>query len=93
MNNDDCCPKFDPEPWNEKEIVWENKLFVVDRVRSFLHIPLNFPSVMKRIMKKMEAANVKSEDMVVLADEDCTGLIHTGYNLGILLCNILRQYT
>ncbi len=70
MNNENCCPKFNPEPWDEKEIIWENKKFVVDRVRSFLHIPLNFPTVMKRIMKKIEASNVKCEDMVVLADED-----------------------
>jgi hypothetical protein len=70
MNNEMCCPKFDPEPWNEKEITWENKKFVVDRVRSIFHIPINFPTVMKRIMKKIEESNVKCEDMIVLADED-----------------------
>jgi len=65
-----CCPKFNSEPWNEKEIVWENKKFVTDRVRSFLHIPLNFGQIMKKIMNKIEASNVKCEDMIVLADED-----------------------
>jgi hypothetical protein len=67
---DCCCPKFDPEPWDEKEIVWENKKFVTDRVCSFFHIPLNFGQVMKRIMKKIEASDVKCEDMIVLSDED-----------------------
>ncbi|MBF0410296.1 MAG: hypothetical protein HQM10_23320 [Candidatus Riflebacteria bacterium] len=65
-----CCPKFNPEPWNEKEIVWENKKFVMDRVISFFHIPLNFGGVMKRMMAKIEASNVKADDMIVLADED-----------------------
>ena len=65
-----CCPKFDPEPWDEKEITWENKRFVKDRVRSFLHIPLNFPSVMMRCMARIEAAGAKSDEMIVLADEN-----------------------
>lgn len=71
MNNDNCCcPEFNPEPWDEKEIIWENKKFIQDRVRSFFHIPLNFGPVMKRIMNKIEAANVKCEDMIVMTDED-----------------------
>ncbi len=64
-----CCPKFDPEPWDEKEIVWENKKCISDRVTSFFHIPLNFGQVMKRIMKKIEASNVSHED-IVLSDEN-----------------------
>ncbi|MBU1153987.1 hypothetical protein KKB84_08535 [bacterium] len=65
-----CCPKFNPEPWNEKEITWENKKFLVDRVRSFFRIPLNFGPIMKRMMSKIEASNVKCEDMIILSDED-----------------------
>ncbi len=36
-----CCPRFDPAPWDSQEVTFENRLFVKDRVRSFLHIPLN----------------------------------------------------
>ncbi len=71
MNKEnECCPKFNPEPWNEKEIIWENKKFVTDRVCSFFHIPLNFGRVMKRVMSKIESSNVKCQDDIVLADED-----------------------
>jgi effector-binding domain-containing protein len=71
MNHENiCCPRFNPEPWDEKEVVWKNKKFAQDRVVSFMHIPLNFSQVMKRIMKKIEASNVKCEDMIVLTDED-----------------------
>ena len=65
-----CCPRFDPEPWNEKEVSWTNKRFVTDRVRSFVHIPLNFRSVMVRNVALIEAAGAKPEPMIVLSDED-----------------------
>jgi hypothetical protein len=47
-NEQECCPQFDPRPWNETELTWTGKRFVKDRVISFLHIPLNFGAVMKR---------------------------------------------
>jgi hypothetical protein len=36
-----CCEPFNPEPWEDKEIKWENKMFIKDHVTSFLHIPLD----------------------------------------------------
>ena len=51
-----CCPRFNPEPWEEKEVTWQDKLFVKDQVRSFLHIPLNFGKVMVRNMEMIEKA-------------------------------------
>lgn len=69
-NDTECCPRFNPEPWENQEIHWEGKRFVQDRVRSFLHIPLNFGAVMKRNMARIEAAGVKSADMIVLSDEN-----------------------
>lgn len=47
-----CCPRFDPEAWEEKEITWAEKLFVKDKVRSLFHIPLNFGQVMVKNMEK-----------------------------------------
>jgi hypothetical protein len=43
---------------------------VKDRVRSFLHIPLNFGAVMVRNMRKIEAAGAKSSDTIVLCGEN-----------------------
>jgi hypothetical protein len=65
-----CCAEFNPEPWDEKEITWEDKRFVKDRVRSLFHIPLNFGSVMIRNVAKIEAADAKPERMIVLSDEN-----------------------
>ena len=64
-----CCARFDPGPWDEKEINWEGKKFVKARVRSFFHVPLNFAAVMKRAVGLIEAADAKPEEMIVLADE------------------------
>ncbi|MBU4501432.1 MAG: hypothetical protein KKA79_02475 [Nanoarchaeota archaeon] len=47
----ECCPKFDPKPWDHKKITWKNKKFVKTRVKSFFHIPLNFGSVMTKTTK------------------------------------------
>ena len=65
----ECCPRFDPEPWDETEFSWEEKSFVKDRVTSLFHIPLNFGAVMRRCVSAIEAADAKSESMVVLSDE------------------------
>jgi len=45
MRNDSdaqCCPKFNPEPWHDKEITWEDKLFVKDTMMQFMHMPLKW---------------------------------------------------
>jgi len=65
-----CCPPFDPQPWDEQELIWEDRLFVKDRVTSFFHIPLNFGAVMRRNMQVIESASAKPESMIVLADEN-----------------------
>ena len=65
-----CCPRFDPAPWDGKEVVWTDRKFVHDRVRSFLHLPLNFGAVMKRNMARIEAAGAVSAEVAVLSDEN-----------------------
>jgi len=65
-----CCPRFDPDPWDGTRIEFDERRFVKDRVRSFLHIPLNFGPVMVRNCTKIEAADAKDADMLVLSDEN-----------------------
>ena len=73
MNTEKCCPKFNPEPWDGKEIKWENKKFLKDRVKSFLTIPLNFGSRMIKNIKKMEACQaVPCEDEFLVLSNNCS---------------------
>ncbi len=65
-----CCPRFDPAPWDEKEVELTDRLFVKDRVRSFLHIPLNFGRVMVRNMNRIGAAGAGTADQIVISDEN-----------------------
>ena len=66
----ECCPPFDPEPWRDREIVWDGKRFVQDRVRSILHMPLNFGAVMTRNMQRIEASGAKLANGLVLSGEN-----------------------
>jgi len=64
-----CCPRFDPESWQEKEITMDEKLFVKDHVCCFLHIPLNFGRKMRKNMNMIEQADALAPDMLVLSDD------------------------
>ena len=70
FNPEECCPEFNPEPWDGKTISWQGRKFVKDRVKSFLHIPLNFAGVMQRNMKPINDVEAFAEDCVVLSDEN-----------------------
>ena len=70
INETGCCPKFNPKPWQGKEIIWDNKIFVKDRVASFLHIPLNMGSKIVKNMKLIEAARAKPAEQLMLCDEN-----------------------
>ena len=64
-----CCPRFNPEPWDEKEVTFQDKLFVKDQVRSFLHIPLNFGKVMVKNMERIKEAGALAPEPFMLSDE------------------------
>jgi len=68
-----CCPTFDPEPWHDKEITWESKLFVKDTVMQFMHmlLPGTFSRTVGRMWKRIEEAGATpdTEDFLMLAAE------------------------
>lgn len=66
MKEEICCPKFDPKNWNEKVFEWKDKKFVKAKVFTLFFIPINFGSVISKLMQKV--ANNISKDMVSLSD-------------------------
>lgn len=64
-----CCEPFNPGPWQDKEITWEDKIFVKDHVTSFLHIPLNFGKKVVKNMGLIEKAGAKADHQLMLTDE------------------------
>ncbi|MFH1182349.1 MAG: hydrolase [Candidatus Woesearchaeota archaeon] len=64
-----CCKRFDPKPWQDREVRLKDKLFLKDSVKSFLHIPLNFGQVMKKNAEKIAAAGALPQMPLMLSDE------------------------
>jgi len=64
----ECCPKFNPEPWDEKVLDWQDKKFIRDSVKTFMFMPINFGGVITKMMKKVEEAGAKTLDNLCLSD-------------------------
>lgn len=64
-----CCEPFNPDPWQDKEIIWKDKMFVKDHITNFLHIPLNMGGKITKNMALIEKANAKATHQLMLTDE------------------------
>jgi hypothetical protein len=63
-----CCPKFDPAPWDDQINDWVDKKFVKATVSTFFYMPLNFGSVIKKLNEKADAAKAIMPDWLCLSD-------------------------
>ena len=70
MENDSsiCCPKFEPAPWDGQTTEWKDRHFVKDKVFCLFHMPINFGSVITKLMGKIEKSGAKSPDNMALSD-------------------------
>jgi hypothetical protein len=64
----ECCPKFDPTPWDSKELIWDNKRFIKDKVFTVFFMPVNFGAVMKRLSEKVEKSGAQVPGYLCLSD-------------------------
>lgn len=64
-----CCPPFDPASWSEGQVTWQDKLFIKDRVRCLLHVPLNMGARMAANQRLIESAQAAPAQPLVLSDE------------------------
>ena len=64
MENQECCPEFHPEKWDNCNHKWENKPFIMESMPTLFHIP--FPPMIGKKMKKlwelMSASNAQEPD-------------------------------
>lgn len=61
-----CCPRFDPAPWDQKTLVWEEKLFVKKTLPQFLHMP--WPGMLSRTIGTIWQAAGKAQAQPPTAD-------------------------
>jgi len=64
----ECCPKFEPEPWDGKVFQWENRKFIKDKVFTIFYMPVGFGAVMRRPNAKVEKAGAAMPDYLCLSD-------------------------
>lgn len=68
LKDTQCCPKFNPTPWDGKIFEWNNKKFIKDKVFTIFYMPMNFGSVVKKMMAKIEKAGANAQDWMGLSD-------------------------
>ena len=64
----ECCPPFDPVPWNDKRFSWQNRQFVKGEVKTLFFMPIGFGKEMRRLDKKITAAKAVIVDNLCLSD-------------------------
>jgi len=70
VNTTGCCPKFDPTGWDDQDLHFENKPFVIAKTRSVAHIPLNMGSVFLRVQTHIETAKAGLPDGFLVLSHD-----------------------
>ena len=71
-NPTNCCPRFNPQGWDEQELHFKDKLFVKAKTRSVFHIPLNMKSMYLQTMSAIEKADAMREDDLIILSHDPT---------------------
>ncbi len=67
-NPTDCCPRFNPEGWDDLHLHFEDKLFVRATTRSVMHVPVNMGKVFGRVHENVEkSGGWDMDDMIVLS--------------------------
>lgn len=62
-----CCPRINPADWDGKDLEWNDKHFIRGKVKTFLFMPLNFGSVITKLMNQAEKSGAKIEDNLCLS--------------------------
>lgn len=65
--NQECCPKFNPEPWDNRIIEWDNKKFIKANVFTLFFMPINFGQVITKLMAKADKTGTKTPDNLCLS--------------------------
>lgn len=51
VQNQECCPEFNPEKWDKKAFTWDKRRFIRDSLPTLFHIP--FPPMIGRKITRM----------------------------------------
>lgn len=64
-----CCPPFEPDAWDGKELTWHDKPFVKEHVPCFLHVPIGMGHRVMKQMALIESAAAQAAPQPMLSEE------------------------
>ena len=100
----ECCPKFEPALWDEKILDWDTKKFVKGSICTFMYMPLNFGSVMRKLDAKIRESDTSMQkdgmglsdhtspwnmDLYLAVDKEVNGLAYVTFT-GKFLCKVFE---
>jgi hypothetical protein len=65
-----CCPRFNPDDWDDRTLHFKGKLFVKAKTRSVMHIPLNMGKVFKTTFNAIESAGAQDTEQCIVLSRD-----------------------
>lgn len=68
MEEKECCPKFEPSPWDDKVIDWNDKTFIKGKVKTFFYMPFGFGKVMTKLQNMVDKAGASIPDYLCLSN-------------------------
>ncbi|MFN0098539.1 MAG: hydrolase [Gemmatimonadaceae bacterium] len=68
-DDDNCCPVFDPTPWDGTTHVWKDRLFFRRDVRQVMHVPIGMGRVITHMLREINDAGAipDAKDWLMLA--------------------------
>ena len=68
LREQECCPPFDPVPWEDKIFEWDKKKFIKDKVLTIFFMPVNFGQKMRKLDKLVTQAGATFQGAMGLSD-------------------------
>lgn len=65
-----CCPRFNPEGWDDKELHFDEKLFVRATTKSIDHVPTDMGQVFEQTFNDIEKAGAYDPDDIIVLSRD-----------------------
>lgn len=70
VNTTGCCPRFNPDGWDGRQLQFRDKPFARATTRSLMHIPINIGRVFQRVGQRMEEADAMDPDNMIVLSRD-----------------------
>lgn len=70
VNTTGCCPKFNPEGWDARELHFRDKPFLRATTRAVMHIPVDMGKVFSRVQARLEKADAIDDDNILVLSSD-----------------------